>query len=44
VVAAYHLKADGYVTKPIDLSGLHTIMETCDFRIVLTPKPEKPDR
>ena len=44
VVAAYHLKADGYVTKPIDLSGLHTIMETCDFRIVLTPKPEKPAR
>jgi CheY-like chemotaxis protein len=44
VLAAYHLKADGYVTKPIDLSGLHTIMETCDFRIVLTPKPEKPAR
>jgi two-component system response regulator len=44
VVAAYHLKADGYVTKPIDLSGLHTIMETCDFRSVLTPKPERPDR
>jgi two-component system, chemotaxis family, response regulator Rcp1 len=37
VVKAYHLKADGYVTKPIDLSGLHTIMECCDFRIVLTP-------
>jgi two-component system, chemotaxis family, response regulator Rcp1 len=40
VLQAYHLKADGYVTKPIDLSGLHTIMECCDFRIVLTPKPE----
>jgi two-component system response regulator len=41
VVMAYHLKANGYVTKPIDLSALHTIMETCDFRIVLTPKPEQ---
>ncbi len=37
VLQAYHLKANGYVTKPIDLSGLHTIMECCDFRIVLTP-------
>lgn len=40
VMQAYHLKANGYVTKPIDLSGLHTIMECCDFRIVLTPKSE----
>ena len=38
VIQAYHLKADGYITKPIDLSGVHTIMECCDFRIVLTPK------
>jgi CheY-like chemotaxis protein len=38
VIKAYHLKADGYVTKPIDLSGVHTIMECCDFRIVLIPK------
>jgi CheY-like chemotaxis protein len=38
VLQAYHLKANGYVTKPIDLSGLHTIMECCEFRIVLTPK------
>ncbi len=37
VLQAYHLKADGYVTKPIDLSGVHTIMECCDFRIVLIP-------
>jgi CheY-like chemotaxis protein len=37
VLKAYHLRANGYVTKPIDLSGLHTIMECCDFRIVLTP-------
>jgi two-component system, chemotaxis family, response regulator Rcp1 len=37
VLQAYHLKADGYVTKPIDLSAVHTIMECCDFRIVLTP-------
>jgi CheY-like chemotaxis protein len=42
ILQAYHLKANGYVTKPIDLSGLHTIMECCDFRIVLTPKPETP--
>ena len=42
VLQAYHLKANGYVTKPIDLSGLHTIMECCDFRIVLTPKPQTP--
>lgn len=42
VIKAYHLKADGYVTKPIDLSGLHTIMECCDFRIVLTPRPDQP--
>jgi CheY-like chemotaxis protein len=40
VLQAYHLKANGYVTKPIDLSGLHTIMECCEFRIVLTPKPD----
>ena len=39
VLQAYHLKANGYVTKPIDLSGVHTIMECCEFRIVLTPKP-----
>ena len=44
VVMAYHLKATGYVTKPIDLSGLHTIMESCEFRIVLTPKPAKAGR
>jgi CheY-like chemotaxis protein len=37
VLKAYHLKANAYVTKPIDLSGLHTIIEVCDFRIVLTP-------
>jgi two-component system, chemotaxis family, response regulator Rcp1 len=37
VIQAYHLKANGYITKPIDLSGVHTIMECCDFRIVLTP-------
>lgn len=37
ILKAYHLQASGYVTKPIDLSGLHTIMECCDFRIVLTP-------
>ena len=42
VVKAYHLKASGYVTKPIDLSALHTIMECCDFRIVLTPVPGQP--
>lgn len=44
VVTAYHLKASGYVTKPIDLSGLQIIMESCEFRIVLTPKPSKPAR
>jgi two-component system response regulator len=38
VLKAYHLKANGYVTKPINLSAVHTIMECCDFRIVLTPK------
>lgn len=38
VLQAYHLKANGYVTKPIDLSGVQTIMECCEFRIVLTPK------
>jgi CheY-like chemotaxis protein len=43
VVMAYHLKANGYVTKPIDLSGVHTIMEVCDFRIVLTPNPKPAD-
>jgi len=37
VLKAYHLKANAYVTKPIDLSGLHTIIEVCDFRMVLTP-------
>lgn len=36
VIQAYHLKANAYVTKPIDLAAVHTIMETCDFRIVLT--------
>lgn len=41
VLKAYHLQANAYVTKPIDLSGLHTIMETCDFRIVLTPGKRK---
>ena len=38
VLKAYHLKANGYVTKPINLSAVHTIMECCDFRIVLTPR------
>jgi two-component system response regulator len=37
VIQAYHLKANAYITKPIDLSAIHTIMQTCDFRIVLTP-------
>jgi CheY-like chemotaxis protein len=41
VLKAYHLKANAYVTKPIDLSGVHTIMESCDFRIVLTPNHGK---
>ena len=44
VVKAYHLKASGYITKPMDLSAVHTIMECCDFRIVLTPKLDKPER
>jgi CheY-like chemotaxis protein len=38
VLQAYHLQATGYVTKPIDLSGVQTIMDCCEFRIVLTPK------
>lgn len=38
VIQAYHLKANGYLTKPIDLSGVHTMMECCEFRIVLTPR------
>lgn len=38
VIQAYHLKANGYLTKPIDLSGVHTMMECCEFRIVLTTK------
>lgn len=37
VIQAYHLKANAYITKPIDLSGVHTLMDCCDFRIVLTP-------
>ena len=40
VLKAYHLRASGYVTKPIDLDGLQTIMECCDFRIVLTTPPK----
>ena len=43
VIKAYHLKADGYVTKPINLSALHTIMECCDFRILLTVNPARGD-
>jgi len=43
VIKAYHLKANGYVTKPIDLSGLNTIMDCCNFRIVLTPKNRRAD-
>ena len=38
VLQAFHLKANGYLTKPIDLSGVHTMMECCEFRIVLTPR------
>ncbi|HYO84186.1 MAG TPA: response regulator [Bryobacteraceae bacterium] len=38
VLQAYALKASGYITKPVDLSALHTIMDTCDFRIVLTTR------
>ena len=41
VVKAYHLQASAYVTKPIDLEGLQTIMESCDFRIVLITPPRK---
>jgi CheY-like chemotaxis protein len=36
VLQAYHLKANGYVTKPVDLPGIHTIMECCGFRLLLT--------
>jgi CheY-like chemotaxis protein len=38
VLQAYHLKANGYVTKPVDLTGIRTIMDCCDFRLLLTPK------
>lgn len=38
VIQAYHLKANGYITKPIDLSGVRTLMECCDLQILLTPK------
>ena len=37
VLQAYHLKANGYVTKPVDLEGIKTIMDCCDFRLLLTP-------
>lgn len=36
VVQAYHLKANGYITKPIDLSGIKTIMEACGLSLLLT--------
>lgn len=42
VLQAYHLKANGYVTKPIDLAGVQTIMDCCDFKLVLTRQEEAP--
>lgn len=29
VVKAYHLQASAYITKPVDMSGFITIMESC---------------
>jgi CheY-like chemotaxis protein len=29
VVKAYHLQASAYITKPVDMSGFVTIMESC---------------
>ena len=29
VIMAYHLKADAYITKPVDASGFMTILECC---------------
>ncbi len=29
VVKAYHLQANAYITKPVDMSGFVTIMESC---------------
>jgi CheY-like chemotaxis protein len=40
VIQAYHLKANGYVTKPIDLTGLQTIMECCELDLVLIPRKQ----
>jgi two-component system response regulator len=40
VIQAYHLKANGYVTKPIDLAGLQTIMECCEMDLVLIPRKQ----
>lgn len=37
VLQAYHLKANGYLTKPIDFGAVRTIMECCGLQIVLTP-------
>lgn len=42
VLQAYHLRANGYITKPVDFSAVQTIMDCCDFRIVLTPGPAGP--
>jgi len=39
VVKAYHLKANCYITKPMDLTGLNTILQSCEdltFTISIT--------
>lgn len=40
VLQAYHLKANGYVTKPLDLGAVQTIMECCGLELVLVPASE----
>lgn len=41
VISAYHLKANGYVTKPIDLDAVRTVMECAELELVLISKRQR---
>jgi Response regulator containing a CheY-like receiver domain and a GGDEF domain len=41
VLKAYHLQANCYITKPVDLDGLTTILDACDFGMTIVKRVPK---
>ncbi|HUS08699.1 MAG TPA: response regulator [Bryobacteraceae bacterium] len=41
VLKAFHLRANCYITKPVDLDGLTTILDACDFGMTIVKRVPK---